>query len=122
MLVFVVVYQQFENYVLQPKLTSKTVDIHPAVAFGSVIAGTALLGAVGALIAIPAIATLQAFLGAYVKRYDVTDDPRVHGHRRRGEGPGLLTRARVLWARRPGAERHGGGGSGTGSGSGESSS
>ncbi|MGC5035094.1 AI-2E family transporter [Streptomyces sp. DT190] len=101
-LIFVVIYQQFENYVLQPKLTSKTVDIHPAVAFGSVIAGTALLGAVGALIAIPAIATLQAFLGAYVKRYDVTDDPRVHGHRR-GEGPGLLTRARGLWvARRPG--------------------
>lgn len=85
-LIFVVVYQQFENYVLQPKLTSKTVDIHPAVAFGSVIAGTALLGAVGALIAIPAIATLQAFLGAYVKRYDVTDDPRVHGHRWRGRG------------------------------------
>lgn len=82
---FVVIYQQFENYVLQPKLTSKTVDIHPAVAFGSVIAGTALLGAVGALIAIPAIATLQAFLGAYVKRYAVTDDPRVHGHRRQGE-------------------------------------
>ena len=82
---FVVVYQQFENYVLQPKLTSKTVDIHPAVAFGSVIAGTALLGAVGALIAIPAVATLQAFLGAYVKRYAVMDDPRVHGHRRYGE-------------------------------------
>ncbi|KDN77431.1 membrane protein [Streptomyces olindensis] len=104
-LIFVVIYQQFENYVLQPKLTSKTVDIHPAVAFGSVIAGTALLGAVGALIAIPAIATLQAFLGAYVKRYDVTDDPRVHGHHRRGEGPGVITRARLLWARRPGAER-----------------
>jgi predicted PurR-regulated permease PerM len=101
-LIFVVIYQQFENYVLQPKLTSKTVDIHPAVAFGSVIAGTALLGAVGALIAIPAIATLQAFLGAYVKRYDVTDDPRVHGHRGRGTGPGLLTRARRLWARQPG--------------------
>lgn len=104
-LVFVVIYQQFENYVLQPKLTSKTVDIHPAVAFGSVIAGTALLGAVGALIAIPAIATLQAFLGAYVKRYDVTDDPRVHGHRRRGEGPGLFARVRGLWERRREAER-----------------
>ncbi|MER5444899.1 AI-2E family transporter [Streptomyces sp. NPDC002764] len=101
-LVFVVVYQQFENYVLQPKLTAKTVDIHPAVAFGSVIAGTALLGAVGALIAIPAVATLQAFLGAYVKRYAVTDDPRVHGHRRGGpgSGQGILTRARLLWARR----------------------
>lgn len=107
-LIFVVVYQQFENYMLQPKLTARTVDIHPAVAFGSVIAGTALLGAVGALISIPAVATLQAFLGAYVKRYDVTDDPRVHGHRIRGSGgPGLLTRARRLWAGRPGAAENG---------------
>ncbi|QTE01312.1 AI-2 transport protein TqsA [Streptomyces cyanogenus] len=106
-LVFVVIYQQFENYMLQPKLTSKTVDIHPAVAFGSVVAGTALLGAVGALIAIPAVATLQAFLGAYVKRYAVTDDPRVHGHRGRGAGgPGMFMRARRLWAgRRPGGQQ-----------------
>ena len=110
-LIFVVVYQQFENYVLQPKLTSKTVDVHPAVAFGSVIAGTALLGAVGALIAIPAVATLQAFLGAYVKRYDVTDDPRVHGHRRR-VSEGLFRRARDLWSRRPG-DRDSEGGAGS---------
>ncbi|MFI2762910.1 AI-2E family transporter [Streptomyces echinatus] len=103
---FVVIYQQFENYMLQPKLTAKTVDIHPAVAFGSVVAGTALLGAVGALIAIPAVATLQAFLGAYVKRYAVTDDPRVHGHRGRNQGgAGVLTRMRRLWAgRRPGGQ------------------
>ncbi|MER6630496.1 AI-2E family transporter [Streptomyces sp. NPDC000987] len=125
-LIFVVVYQQFENYVLQPKLTSKTVDIHPAVAFGSVIAGTALLGAVGALIAIPAVATLQAFLGAYVRRYAVTDDPRVHGHRGGGPGRGLLRRARQMWTRGPGAELSGAGdsdsdsdaGPGSGSGSG----
>ncbi len=38
-LVFVVVYQQFENYLLQPRITARTVDIHPAVAFGSVVAG-----------------------------------------------------------------------------------
>ncbi|MEU4728622.1 AI-2E family transporter [Streptomyces sp. NPDC023588] len=87
---FVVIYQQFENYVLQPKLTSKTVDIHPAVAFGSVIAGTALLGAVGALIAIPAVATLQAFLGAYVKRYELTKDADASTARQR---------RRVRWPR-----------------------
>ncbi|WP_346185972.1 AI-2E family transporter [Streptomyces osmaniensis] len=101
-LIFVVIYQQFENYLLQPKLTARTVDIHPAVAFGSVIAGTALLGAVGALIAIPAVATLQAFLGAYVKRYDVTDDPRVEGHRTRGPGGGLAGRLRRLPGQRAG--------------------
>lgn len=101
-LVFVVIYQQFENYMLQPKLTSKTVDIHPAVAFGSVIVGTALLGAVGALIAIPAVATLQAFLGAYVKRYTVTDDPRVHGHRLRRQGrPDTFIRLRLGRPRAP---------------------
>ncbi|MFC9248622.1 AI-2E family transporter [Streptomyces sp. NPDC057136] len=98
---FVVIYQQFENYVLQPKLTSKTVDIHPAVAFGSVVAGAALMGAVGALIAIPAIATLQAFLGAYVKRYAVTDDPRMHGGRLGRRGRSVRARMRQLLRKRP---------------------
>jgi predicted PurR-regulated permease PerM len=93
-LVFVVVYQQFENYLLQPRITARTVDIHPAVSFGSVIAGTALLGAVGALIAIPATATLQAFLGAYIKRYDVADDLRVQGRTRRRRGMRALARMR----------------------------
>ncbi|MFF1294800.1 MULTISPECIES: AI-2E family transporter [unclassified Streptomyces] len=102
-LILVVIYQQFENYLLQPKLTARSVDIHPAIAFGSVIAGTALLGAAGALISIPAVATLQAFLGAYVKRYDVTDDPRVEGHRSRGSGSSAGGRGR-RWPRQRTAE------------------
>nr|WP_311203292.1 AI-2E family transporter [Streptomyces gossypii] len=91
-LCFVVLYQQFENYLLQPRITARTVDIHPAVAFGSVVAGTALMGVPGALIAVPATATLQAFLGAYVRRYDVTD-PRVQGQPRRSR------RVRWPWRR-----------------------
>lgn len=55
------------------RVTARAVAIHPAVTFGSVVAGTALLGAVGALIAIPATATLQGFFTAYVRRYDVID-------------------------------------------------
>lgn len=71
--IFIVVYQQFENYLLQPKITSRTVKIHPAVAFGAVFAGVALLGAVGAFIAIPIVASGQAFLSTYIRRYDVMD-------------------------------------------------
>ncbi|WP_432277600.1 AI-2E family transporter [Kitasatospora brasiliensis] len=83
-LVFVVVYQQIENYLLHPRITARTVDVHPAVAFGSVIAGAALLGAVGALIAIPAAATIQGFVGTYVRRYEVATDPRIdRGEQRR---------------------------------------
>ncbi|MFF4383971.1 AI-2E family transporter [Kitasatospora sp. NPDC001547] len=81
---FVVVYQQIENYLLQPRITARTVDVHPALAFGSVIAGAALLGAVGAVIAIPAAATLQGFVGTYVRRYEVATDPRIdRGEQRR---------------------------------------
>ncbi|WP_377269103.1 AI-2E family transporter [Peterkaempfera sp. SMS 1(5)a] len=76
-LAFVVVYQQVENYLLQPRVTARTVEVHPAMAFGSVIAGAALLGAVGAVIAIPAAATVQGFVTTYVKRYEVAQDPRI---------------------------------------------
>ncbi|WP_378734353.1 AI-2E family transporter [Nocardia brasiliensis] len=71
---FIVLYQQFENYVLQPRITATTLDMHPAVAFGAVLAGAALLGATGALLAIPVTATVQAFSGAYIRRYDVETD------------------------------------------------
>ncbi len=72
-LVFIVVYQQFENYLLQPRITAKTLDMHPAVAFGSVLAGVAILGAPGALLALPMGASMQAFLGSYIRRYEVTE-------------------------------------------------
>ncbi|WP_062968113.1 AI-2E family transporter [Nocardia gamkensis] len=71
---FIVLYQQFENYVLQPRVTASTLDMHPAVAFGAVLAGAALRGATGALLAIPVTATVQAFAGAYIRRYDVPTD------------------------------------------------
>jgi predicted PurR-regulated permease PerM len=74
-LLFIIGYQQFENYVLQPHITAKTVKMHPAVAFGSVIAGAALMGPVGALLAIPAGASLQAFASAYIRRYEVEEHP-----------------------------------------------
>lgn len=78
-LAFIAAYQQFENYIIQPRITSRTVDIHPAVAFGAVIAGAALLGGVGALIAIPVTAAVQAFLSTYIRRYDVIDHPGENG-------------------------------------------
>ena len=33
-LVFVILYQQVENYFLLPRITARTMDLHPAVAFG----------------------------------------------------------------------------------------
>ena len=72
--VFIAAYQQVENYLLAPRITARTMSLHPAVAFGAVIAGAALLGGVGALLALPVAATLQAFGATYIRRHEVVDE------------------------------------------------
>ncbi|MEY4175103.1 MAG: hypothetical protein RI900_2268 [Actinomycetota bacterium] len=73
LLVFVLIYQQVENYLLLPRITARTMDLHPAIAFGAAIAGGAVLGPVGALLAIPVAAMLQAMLGDALSGHEVVD-------------------------------------------------
>lgn len=72
-LVYVVIYQQLENYLLAPKITERTMSLHPAVSFGSAIAGATLMGVPGALMALPTAATVQAFISTYIERHQVID-------------------------------------------------
>jgi predicted PurR-regulated permease PerM len=72
--VLILVYQQVENYVISPPLSAKTMKIHPAVGFAAAIAGVALIGPLGALLALPVVATVQAFLAVYVPRHPIVDD------------------------------------------------
>jgi predicted PurR-regulated permease PerM len=71
--IFVILYQQVENYFLLPRITSRTMNIHPAIAFGSAIAGASILGAVGAVLAIPAAAMIQALLSEMGTRHEVIE-------------------------------------------------
>ena len=77
-IVVLVVYQQIENLLLSPRITARTMSLHPAVAFGSVLVGGALLGVVGALVALPAAAITQAFVSTYVERYQVEESNLDH--------------------------------------------
>ncbi|MGC5615983.1 AI-2E family transporter [Georgenia sp. Z1491] len=66
MLVIVVGVQQLESNLLQPVLMGKAVDIHPIVVLLGVAAGSYIMGLVGALFAVPAIATantIASYLG-----------------------------------------------------------
>ena len=72
-LVFVIIYQQLENYLFLPRITARTMDLHPAVAFGSAIGGAAILGAVGAVLAIPAAAMIQALVSQTGERHEVVE-------------------------------------------------
>ncbi|MDZ5620794.1 AI-2E family transporter [Nocardioides sp. HM23] len=56
--IFYIVYQQVENYVIYPRVMGRTVDLPGAVIVIAALVGTALLGIVGALLAIPAAAAV----------------------------------------------------------------
>lgn len=73
-LIFIVVYQQVENLILTPRVTQQTLEVHAAIAFGSVIVGGILFGATGALLAIPIVAVAQSVFETYGKRYELVPE------------------------------------------------
>jgi len=68
---FATVYQQIENYVFTPKISKRTMDVHPAIALGSVFAGAALFGAIGAVIGIPVAAALLTIIETFRRRHQL---------------------------------------------------
>jgi predicted PurR-regulated permease PerM len=63
---FAIAYQQFENYVVQPRIQSKAVSIDPFIVVIAALVGGTLLGVLGALLAIPGAATIQIALREYL--------------------------------------------------------
>lgn len=63
LVVFFVIYQQFENNVLQNVVYSKTVALSPLVVFIAALIGAALLGIVGVLLAIPLASAAWVLVG-----------------------------------------------------------
>jgi predicted PurR-regulated permease PerM len=53
------IYQQVENHLVQPLIYRRTVQVHPLLVIVSILIGAALLGVLGALLAIPAAAVVQ---------------------------------------------------------------
>lgn len=94
-LAFVLVYQQVENYVLSPRITARTMQLHPAVAFGTVIAGASILGGIGALLALPAAAIIQAIGSTYMRRHEVVRSELLD--ETHDEAPAEETRRAVRW-------------------------
>ena len=57
--IFCLLYQQFENYVVQPRVMRQAVNISAAAVLLSALIGATLLGFVGALLAIPIAASIK---------------------------------------------------------------
>jgi predicted PurR-regulated permease PerM len=55
-----ILYQQVENNLIQPVVYGRAVQLHPLIVIVAILIGAALLGVLGALVAIPAAAAVQA--------------------------------------------------------------
>ena len=59
MIIVLVVYQQTENHLVQPIVMRRSVAVSPLIVILSVLVGAALLGILGALLAIPVAGSIQ---------------------------------------------------------------
>ena len=73
--VFITVYQQIENLVLSPKISERTMDLNPCIAFLTVLFFGSIFGAAGAFLALPITASIQVLLKVAMKRYPLVDMP-----------------------------------------------
>ena len=60
-----ILYQQVENNLIQPFVYGRAVQLHPLIVIVAILIGAALLGVLGALVAIPAAAAVQAVVRDY---------------------------------------------------------
>jgi predicted PurR-regulated permease PerM len=63
--VYLIVYQQIENNILQPIIYRRTVKLHPLIVLVGILIGAQLLGVLGVLLAIPVAGAIQIFVKDY---------------------------------------------------------
>jgi predicted PurR-regulated permease PerM len=100
LVVYELAYQQFENYVLSPRVSARRMQLHPAVAFVVALLGGAVGGLIGAFLALPIGAIFQAVGSTIVRRHEVVEDELTREispkeiRRARADEPSISTRLR----------------------------
>jgi predicted PurR-regulated permease PerM len=72
--IWIVVYQQIENYFLSPRLTARTMSLPAPIAFAAALIGGALGGILFAFLALPAAGVILAAFRTYGRYYEVVED------------------------------------------------
>ncbi|ADG76340.1 protein of unknown function UPF0118 [Cellulomonas flavigena DSM 20109] len=103
-LAFILGYQQVENLWLAPKVSARALEMNAAVSFVVVLAFGAVFGALGAFLALPIAATIQAVANTYVQRHELVQSHMLHDP---GETPGSSSAAATSAAVTSGAATSG---------------
>jgi predicted PurR-regulated permease PerM len=94
-MLLLLVYQQFENFLIAPRVMNKAVDLSPASVIIALMVGGALAGLVGALLALPLAALIKIVFQDYlvqsrvekIRNETAENGPVIRRGRRRGSRP-----------------------------------
>lgn len=75
-LIYYLLYQQIETYVIQPRIQANSTNMSPLLVFMSVIVGVSFGGLFGGLVAIPIAGCLRIALLEYLRSEMIIDSPR----------------------------------------------
>lgn len=71
---YYILYQQIENYLIQPKVQSNSTNMSPLLVFLSVIVGVSFGGIIGGLVAIPVAGCLRIIILEYLRSHGIIND------------------------------------------------
>jgi predicted PurR-regulated permease PerM len=74
LVIFFLVYQQFENYFIQPRVMRNAVDLPSVAVLLAALIGASMLGVIGALMAIPVAAAIRVVVGPMLAARDGTGE------------------------------------------------
>ncbi|HEY5442627.1 MAG TPA: AI-2E family transporter, partial [Candidatus Saccharimonadales bacterium] len=75
-LAYYILYQQIENYLIQPRIQANSTNMSPLLVFMSVVVGVSFGGLFGGLVAIPAAGCLRIALLEYMRSHGIIDTPQ----------------------------------------------
>jgi predicted PurR-regulated permease PerM len=101
--VWILLYQQVENYFLSPRLTARTMDLPAPIAFAAALIGGALGGILFAFLALPTAGVILAAVRAYGRYYEVVDSDKTVTPALAPQNP---ARSRTRWRSWLGRRRH----------------
>lgn len=75
-LAYYFLYQQLENYLIQPRIQANTTNMSPLLVFASLVIGVSFGGLLGGLVAIPIAGCIRIALLEYLRSRGIIDTPQ----------------------------------------------
>jgi len=73
---YYILYQQIENYAVQPRVQANTTNMSPLLVFVALLLGGSIGGLLGAIVAIPVMGCIRILVLDFIDRRDVLSRPK----------------------------------------------